>query len=679
MSKWWSTKPMRMVQTNLREIDVNLDVEELIKSLKDFSANVLLVNAGGIVANYPTSIECHYRNPNMRGDFFGRVISRAHEEGIKVIARFDFSKINEAYSVKHPEWLYKSPKGEFVNYNGQVHTCINGEYQQEYSIKILGEVIDNYPVDGIFFNMIGFVTSDYSGNYHGICQCNSCRKKFHERYGHDLPLKEDENDPVFRDYQKFKEEVCKELFDRITGFVKRKDENTAICNYIHEGVDIYRKESNTGLNRPLPEWNYSASENVRTVTGSWDGMQVSNSAVHFVDFPFRHSAVSPHLTSLRVSENIANGGWLDYYVIGTLTNQDDRLCMKDVRDLFKFHENNEEYFTDIRSIADVCLIVPDGSSMYGSMKEFRGLFRILAGSHILFDLIHDSVLEKPNAYEKLKRYKAVILPDVRSMGEEAVSILERYVSEGGSIISTGLTSTCDIKGNPMGQVRLKSSGITAINEVIEKVRGTYFRVRSNDKAYLNGFEDLDIVYLDDDFMNCEISENTKGYLGYMPPCMFGPPEKCYYTIETDKPGLIINSFGRGKSAYFPWNIGRHYEKLSNHAHMILFMSVLNNLLEGKALETEASPLVEFILHEQRDGKWMTLCCVNHSGQLGTAFLPPVPMRDIAVKLKAVKKPQKVCCLKNKAELTFNYGNDGYLNFTIPELNLLETVVIMQEG
>lgn len=53
---------------------------------------------------------------------------------MKLLARFDFSRLNEQIALKHPDWLYKSVNGNRVNYNGQVHTCLNGMYQQEKSI-----------------------------------------------------------------------------------------------------------------------------------------------------------------------------------------------------------------------------------------------------------------------------------------------------------------------------------------------------------------------------------------------------------------------------------------------------------------------------------------------------------------------------------------------------------------
>ena len=62
----------------------------------------------------------------MKGDLVGDLVKGLHSKGIKVIGRFDFSKINETLAVKKPEWLYVSTEGKNVNYNGQVHTCPNG-------------------------------------------------------------------------------------------------------------------------------------------------------------------------------------------------------------------------------------------------------------------------------------------------------------------------------------------------------------------------------------------------------------------------------------------------------------------------------------------------------------------------------------------------------------------------
>ena len=71
---WWNREPVRLIQTNLREIDAQMDVDVYVQSMIDCSVNLVLLNVGGIVANYPTQLEFHYRNPFMEGDLVGELI-----------------------------------------------------------------------------------------------------------------------------------------------------------------------------------------------------------------------------------------------------------------------------------------------------------------------------------------------------------------------------------------------------------------------------------------------------------------------------------------------------------------------------------------------------------------------------------------------------------------------------
>jgi hypothetical protein len=69
--RWW-TQDYRIVQTNLREIDAREDPREIVKAVKDFGANAIVSNIGGIVAFYPTKLELHYRTPISRAILSGR-------------------------------------------------------------------------------------------------------------------------------------------------------------------------------------------------------------------------------------------------------------------------------------------------------------------------------------------------------------------------------------------------------------------------------------------------------------------------------------------------------------------------------------------------------------------------------------------------------------------------------
>jgi len=677
MPKWWQEKPLRLIQTNLREIDANLDPNELVASIKEFEANVLLFNVGGIVANYDTRLPFHYRNPYCTDpDLIEKVISSCKERGIRFIARFDFSKIFESIAKDHPDWLYQGSVDGVVNYNGLVHTCINGEYQQECSIAILGEVMQRFDIDGIFFNMIGYQTYDYSYVYHGICQCDNCKRRFQQMYIQPLPALETASDPVYHLYEDFKRVTSGELYTKITDFIHSQNSEVGVCQWSVEGTDLQRKESNSGYLRPQPEYVYTASENILSATGSWEDRAALNTAVHFIDFPYRHAAVPPPLTRRRLAQTIATAGSLDYYVIGHLRNQDDRACLESVRDLFRFHAANEQYFTKVISMADCCLILSDTNRIFGSYQEMRGWFQVLAQAHIPVDLLHESLLDTSAAAQKLSRYSLVILPDARILSKSAAAALDAYVESGGRLLASGQSGTYNQSNEPAASLSLASTGISSIKAVRPAIAGNYFRIRSSDKLILKGLDEIDITHLSGELLECETSSDCETYLRLIPVHMYGPPEKSYYGAETDIPGIIAHKFGRGLCAFIPWGIGQHYEKFPTHTHASIMQSIVQDILGYTPwIRTDLPPTVEIHSQVRRDQKWQLVSLVNLSGQNGQAILDPVPVKGATLLVKCRIQPKDVRALVSQQACAVKILADGQVDIKLPDLGLFETLVI----
>ena len=91
---WWTNYPWRMVQTNFREIDMDgIDAESYARSLADFGATVVTLNAGGILASYESKLPYHTVSKYLTGSSLKEIVDACHKRGIRVIARMDFSKI----------------------------------------------------------------------------------------------------------------------------------------------------------------------------------------------------------------------------------------------------------------------------------------------------------------------------------------------------------------------------------------------------------------------------------------------------------------------------------------------------------------------------------------------------------------------------------------------------------
>jgi hypothetical protein len=81
----------------------------LVQQLREFPANVLLFGMGGIAAHFPSKVESHYVSPYLPpgGDTFGEVLQEAHAHKIRVIGRFDFSKVAKPIYDAHPDWFFR--------------------------------------------------------------------------------------------------------------------------------------------------------------------------------------------------------------------------------------------------------------------------------------------------------------------------------------------------------------------------------------------------------------------------------------------------------------------------------------------------------------------------------------------------------------------------------------------
>jgi hypothetical protein len=669
---WWQAKPMRLLQTNLREIDIPLDPEAYARTAEEFGANVALFNLGGIVANYPTRLPFQFLNPRLGQDIIAELIHQLHQRDIRFIGRFDFSKVNQVIGAEHPEWLYRSLRGELVTYNGQMQCCVNGAYQQEHSRAILSEALEMYPLDGVFFNMIGYQTRDYSGVYHGPCQCENCRARFRDFCSEPIPTREDRSDPLYQNYLRFCEQTSRELFLRIRDGIKARRPDCAICTYISDGIDIVRSESNSGIRRQQPEFVYDASYHVRRVRGSWPTLAASNAAVHFIDFPYRHAAVEPALTARRIAQNFIHGGWLDYYVIGRLEEQNDRACQPDVKRLFHLHRQAEDWLSEAQPLADVCLIEAGPANPDRNSDELRGFVTLLSEAQVLYDIIEETALAGDETAARLARYSLVIVPDIPALAPELATALDRYVHNGGRLLLSGLSASLSASGQTLETFPLACAGVSAIQRRTP-APGAYLAIAESDRPFLPGLEALDRLPLDSAWLECTPNESAQTLLRYIPVGMFGPPEKCYYTETSEIPGIIANRFGLGVCAVLPWLMGSQHWNFPTHAYPGLFRALVDGLLHlPRLVVVEAPPTVEISAASHPGDGSILIGLVNLSGQNGRAVHDPLPVYDLRLRVQGPQSLSRIETL-TQGELACQQLPDGSLSFSLPRLDLLELI------
>lgn len=614
---WWEGYPWRMIQTNLRQTDMaDIQAKEYAAGLKAFGATVVTLNAAGIIASYPTALDCQTQSEYLTGDSLEDLIRECHAQGIRVIARTDFSKIRRPLFRQHPDWAYRDKDGNEMDYNGDVQTCPNGEYQQEKMLEILREVLTRYPFDGVFCNMSGFLVVDYSGIYHGPCHCENCKRKFKEMFGPqaEIPQRDDPRLPDYKKYAAFKGACLKAQRKKLVETVRAIRPDLAINN-----LDYIRTESNTEIG--VAPWQYSASSNARLTAGPFHDRPADNASVDFLGFRYRDTSVSPACMALRQWQNLANAGSVSLYIMGRLDNHRDISSYQPTKRAFDFHKAHEELFSGLRSAARVLLV--HRPMMARIDPEVGGWIKALTASHIPFDEVKQGELGE----RVLEGKELLILPDVKSLAPEQAALVDAFAKAGGTVLAC-----CDtgIGGDP---ATLPCLGVTGRTGREKELMSSVFLVGEKEADTFPRCKEAPYIAIGPDMVRAAYQPETRRYLSLVPEHPFGPPERCYYDPQSieESPAVTVSPYGRGKGIYIPWLPGTFYFREGHQNTLNFIQDILFSLCGMEELAPGLSPMVELTLSRHKTGG-MVVQLVNGTGCFANQYFDPVPVREIRIHL-----------------------------------------------
>lgn len=667
---WWQDRAWRIVQTNMRETDMrDISAKQYVADMKEFNVNAVIINTGGIIASYDTKFPFHFKNEYLTGDNLKDIIKACQDEGIRVFSRVDFSKVRTPVYEDHPDWAYVSPKGEIIDYYGDIHVCFNSEYQQKHAISIMREIIRDLNPDGIFMNMGGYaVAYDYTHGYRGICQCENCQKRFFEMYGEKLPMGENEDDPVYQKYMDFQQKTTAEYYDNIQKMIAA--EKPELC-FAH--INLMRGEAGTSMVFNGYNYHYKASEIIKSERGSYPDAVASATSVDFIEMFYRFSAVSPYQQELRIAQSLANGGTADLYMCGRLDTHRDKSGYKALQRMFQYHKDNEQDYRLIETNAEIALIKPSldfHSFLNGhNLGGYFGWYNILSQHHHLFDCINASSLAKVS----IDKYKILILPNISTLTDTVAGRLDTFVKDGGTILCDGTTGFYDSNHKRHFAPCLKSLGVSRIGKIADDILSAYFEFPS--KEGFTRFQNTDLVYLHGTYVYADYEDGVTKYLRLIPPHRFAPAESAYHTNVTDYPAFTINEYGKGRGVYVPWSPCSEYYDFG-FPNMDNFVSdLLEGILGHEPVETNAPAMVEITSTRKADGSAAYVHIVNGSGFFLNSYFEPNTLHDIYVAIPCARKPGSVKSMVTGSECKYEMKGDK-LHIYLDEVGLFDALKIV---
>jgi hypothetical protein len=228
--------------------------------------------------------------------------------------------------------------------------------------------------------------------------------------------------------------------------------------------------------------------------------------------------------------------------------------------------------------------------------------------------------------------------------------LSRYIANGGRVLVV----------SPR-RPEIDTPRVIAAHKDVE----SYFRVRNHD--LFPSLKLTNLVMLDGDYT--EVEGDGSGSLSFVPPSMYGPPEKIHVDMtDTAKPGIVF--FANNRATWIPWDLAGLYYRHSLPAHAALLHDVIDRMLPERQLRTNAHPLVEITM--MRQGRRTLLHLVNLTGHSDTGYFAPVPLREIRVDLAGSYK--RAFTVRSKATVAVSVAGRRTA-FTIPQLTDYELVVL----
>ncbi|CAO2658284.1 Nn.00g060070.m01.CDS01 [Neocucurbitaria sp. VM-36] len=664
--QWWR-QPFGMLQTNLREIDVDMDVDQVADYIVAHGARAWLIGVGGIQAQYPTNLSFHATNPSLSGrqsgDLIADAVRAAHSRNLRLLARMDFSKVTAQVAAEHPEWCYMSPKGDLQEHTGDlISVCPSGAYYQERIYDILEEVCTRYPIDGLFINWTSMNEEDYYKRYHGVCHCSNCKKRWLE-YSKGLPLPSGPEDPEYAVWLRFSRDLIDGITAKVRSFIAERLPDAGLI--LGKTADIMFHEGNNAVGREL--WHHWTSEVVSTWVSFRSDVPVLTNTTTFMDMPYRMASEEPAHFAQHFLQCISRGGNPSTYMMG-IPGKIPYLCMDLAGEILRFHKKWDDVYNGMRPSAKTALIRPDRAFMTDSqfkesLSEFRGLYSGMQEVHIPFDVIAQEHLAAAAENGALKRYSVIILPNVGRLNPSESDALDNWVAAGGRLIATGNSGVDD-----NGDVQLKALPSKHQRAVVSKrelLFSSYVAPPQPERS-IHKYTGP-IIPIVGTYNLYEWKANTEGKWAVLARAPFAPPEKAYGNLQVDQHGYAIGPYDKGKGIVIPFTIGRGYREIGLKAFRDLFIKVLSE--EGEAQEEisiDVAEQVEVTLN--KNDKKTIIHMINMSGARKQNFGSHIPITGGSIKVPSSAVSAHALVSDEKLEI-----KDGIVS--LPTIDRFEVIVV----
>jgi len=721
----WYRRTLRWGQTNITEIDpARYDIAWWRKQWKRTQTQGVIVNAGGIVAYYPSNVPFHRPAEQLGGrDLFGEICRAAQEDGLAVFARMDSNRAHGECFRAHPDWFCVDAGGHPYKAGDLFITCVNGPYYEEHIPAILREIAERYHPEG-------FTDNSWSGlGRNSFCYCENCRRKFRERSGKDIPQSKDWNNPVYREWIRWNYDRRLEIWDlnnrttkaaggphciwagmnsgSISGQCQSFRDYKAICERAEIiMLDQQARNDSTGF-----QHNGETGKLIHGLLG-WEKLIPESMAMYQAGRPtFRLSSKPATEARMWMLDGIAGGLQPWWHHVGAY--HEDRRMYHTAEPVYRWHKAHEKYLIDRQPLATVGVVwSQQNNDFYGRDDAnllvelpWRGITQALLRARIPYLPVHADHIDRDAG-----QFATLLLPNLGSMSDAQISAVRRFVERGGGLLATGESTLFNEWGDPRPDFALGDlfgvHSLTPWSGTDEAERRkwardtahTYLRLNPERRALvdgprtgkepavvaqrhevLHGFEETDILPFGGVLERLKVDPGVEVLLTFVPAFPIYPPETAWMREpKTDLPGLVLNTTASGsRIAFLPADLDRRFARdyLPDHgdllAHLIRWTAT-----DQIPLAVEGPGLIDCHIYHQPERVILHLVNLTSAATWRQPIHELIPVGPLRLRLKLpedLHSPQARLLVSDERVRTAAAG--GWVRFEIKSVLDHEVIVL----
>jgi len=642
----------------------------VIPVLKDLKPGHIIMYAKGHSGHttFPSSLHTEHAMLDKDMPAFFREVTRT--TGTRLFLYYS-GMLDGIAGMRHPGWRMLDEKGDprqyfkefdFVSYGN----CPLSDYFDEWVAVHLKELISRYDPDGIWVD----------GDWAGPCYCGRCRKRFRTETGFSHPSP-DVNTPEGAAWEKVWARITHEWRMKFSSFVKTLKPS---CMYSAGNVTA-RKEFLAAFDWRSGDWfspnNHRLHMSVSmrrytTLNVPYDAFTCDTSFVHGrAEMRARTKTLSRMLQ--EGATLLANGGLWGYWTYpmpnGAFVPSKMRMAKKAAA--FARRRKNCCLHTEHFSRTAVLNTAP-GGYLSELAPNIMGAGKALIALHCSPVFMDESGLETGTGPAGKIKYDLIVNPENRMISDADVDKLEKFVREGGKLLSTGAAMPSKrlqalLGVRPVRQAEIDDGHVFLKNGLPAGVYAPWTRLE------LKGARELHPLYLSWDHFNPETRRIRPCYpiTGMVDE---ENPEKA------GMPAATVRKLGKGVAVHIPTNFFDRYWQYGNPDMLSWLQEILDFIQPDPFFRTDAPSFVEVSLRRKKNrllihfingnpGRDISLVDTN---DLWVDDIPEVG--PITCRITCKTKPGKIYWEPGKipAEATFR---NGILNVVLPRLKIHCCLVI----